>query len=388
VAKLQGCAKDNKVWEEWEDDIIRSNYGKLSYDEICGLLLNRTNQSVQHRRRKLGLETIHKNQITAGKWSEDDEQLLLNNIGKTTIQEIAKMVGRNFPSVASKLDRMKKKGIIDKHKFDRKLWAKEEDLLLLENYQEDVNKIKKLLPHRSRKAIHHRWRLLVPEDDKREQRTYTVNMDFFSTPSILNSYWAGFIAADGCLTEGKHLFSVGLQARDGYHLEQLAEDVGYSGTVRYFTDGDGYDKAAMFIWGVRQWFLDLEKYFSIAPRKSLTLIPPKIVDEEQIKSYIRGFVDGDGSVVFKSSKKCLIGVCGTYEMMEWVKLWFEKWVPPNESNYKASNVCGPYNTKIFYYKVHGNRALKVIQELLSVQTPYLKRKWDPVISYLRSNPLP
>jgi hypothetical protein len=377
MSKLQGCAAQNKVWEEWEDDVIRNNYGKLTYAGICNLLPGRTNQSVQHRRRKLGLESINKSSIAVEKWSDEDEKFLIKNYGVVPYSSLVKYLGRSAGSIAGKIRRLIKEDRLSYTVGPKEVWVKEEDDIIRNLYEtHTLKELTVLLPNRSKKSLIHRKKILGLDFDKRElNRTYSVNMDFFSEPNVLNSYWAGFIAADGCLTKKKHLFSIGLQARDGYHLEQLVKDVGYSGTVRYFTDNEGYDKAVVFIWGVKQWFLDLEKHFSIVPKKSLVLLPPKIITEECIKSYLRGFIDGDGSVIFDSNPtKCFIRVCGTKGMMEWVKFWFERWVPPEESNYKTSEVRGPYKTKIFYYSIHSRRALKIFEQLLSVDTPFLKRK--------------
>ena len=391
MEKLQGCTTNNKIWEEREDQIIRDNYGKLTYDEIANLLPGRTNQSIQHRRRKLGIETLHKELVTIEKWSLKQERALFDSLGKATIKEMCELTGRSFSSVSSKMDKLKKSGIIDINKFDRVRWSAEEDKLLIDNYSKDVNVLRELLPHRTKKSIHHRWRLLVPDDDKREQRTHEVNMNFFSVPDTNNCYWAGFHAADGCLTKNKHLLSIGLQQRDGYHLEQFAKDAGYSGTVYYNTTSEGYKKASLYIWGVKQWFADLKENFSLTPKKSLTLTPPLLHDEELVISFIRGLLDGDGSIEWVTRNKYgkdfwSVGVCGTYAMLEWVKSWFDEWSPISQTGRDLAQVCGPYKTKIYFYRVSGRRAGIILEKLLSVPTPFLKRKWLPVFDYFGIKP--
>ena len=50
---------------------------------------------------------------------------------------------------------------------------------------------------------------------------YNKNHDFFTVPNKLNSYWAGFIAADGCVT-GKHILAIKLSEKDKEHLQKIA----------------------------------------------------------------------------------------------------------------------------------------------------------------------
>ena len=48
----------------------------------------------------------------------------------------------------------------------------------------------------------------------RQYFRYTKNEDFFSVPNLTNSYWAGFIAADGHLTSKGATLQINIQARD------------------------------------------------------------------------------------------------------------------------------------------------------------------------------
>ena len=52
--------------------------------------------------------------------------------------------------------------------------------------------------------------------------TYATNKYYFSIPNMENSYWAGFLAADGCLWKRGDAVEIGLQERvSGKRAKQM-----------------------------------------------------------------------------------------------------------------------------------------------------------------------
>ena len=374
---FQGCAANSKEWENWEDKIIRDNYGKTSYSEMEKLLPGRTNQSIQHRRRKLNIKTKNKKNVAIEKWSDQETGFLMSNYGTLSFSELSKQLGKSIASVNQKVKRLVKDQLLVRVIGPSEPWSTQEDLCIITHYAStSVAELCNLLPNRTAKSIIHRKKTLNLDFDKRKlNRKYNINMNYFSIPTIENSYWAGFIAADGCLSPKKHLVSFGQKAEDGYLLEQLTKDCGFTGEVRYFTTKDDYEVASLFIWGVEQWFTDLKKNFNITPQKSLTLKPPKIIDEENIIAFIRGYIDGDGGIYPTNGPNTwTINITGTYEMLWWISNYFLSII----SEIKAR----PYKHKnIWAYSPSGERAIKILKKLLEIETPYLIRKWQPVIDY-------
>lgn len=255
-------------------------------------------------------------------------------------------------------------------------WTKEEDRLVEEKYYEiPVKELMELLPGRTQAAIELRAkRKLGLTKDKRTQRKYNINMNFFDEPNVLNSYWAGFIAADGCLTKKKHLVSFGIHWDDGYLLEQFIKDCEFEGKVVYTTTTEGWRKATLYIWGVAPWFESLKKNYELTPQKSLTLGPPNLVEEEHIKAYIRGYLDGDGHI-----NDARVGFVGSEGTMEFIKKQVDILVPWHGDRGR-SNVYQGTGEKVYRYAVVGKRSRMLIKELLKVETPYLERKWGKFIN--------
>lgn len=51
---------------------------------------------------------------------------------------------------------------------------------------------------------------------------YQKNHNFFKNKNPLNSYWAGFIAADGSISSKGNELKIALSAKDAGHLEKLS----------------------------------------------------------------------------------------------------------------------------------------------------------------------
>jgi transposase len=147
---------------------------------------------------------------------------------------------------------------------------------------------------------------------------YDFNSDFFKNDNEKSFYWAGFIAADGCVKEIKrkscnninYEFSLGLSKTDKDHLEKFKKDIGYDGpihdyliknSIRNSKWNDTYSSQISMTSKV--YFDDLKK-FNIVPMKSLIYTFPEwLIDHELINHFMRGYFDGDGSWYIGSSKK-------------------------------------------------------------------------------------
>lgn len=55
---------------------------------------------------------------------------------------------------------------------------------------------------------------------------YLLNKTFFRDFNELTCYWAGFIAADGCLRQNWRTLNFCLNAKDIEHLESFSKDIG------------------------------------------------------------------------------------------------------------------------------------------------------------------
>lgn len=193
----------------------------------------------------------------------------------------------------------------------------------------------------------------------------SFNENFFAEPNPTNSYWAGLIAADGCivLDRGYKILHLGLKSQDGAHLEKLQSSIG-AGVLQdkatYLeSTGKTYGSTAFKLYSEKI-CQDLNDNFNITPRKSLVLSPPPL-EGDCATAFVAGYVDGDGSYV-KDRNRPRLTALGTFEMLRWI-----------------SHVCGipkvPRKSQnIFIIAFCGNDAIRVRKLFHNLDLPLLERK--------------
>lgn len=227
---------------------------------------------------------------------------------------------------------------------------------------------------------------------------YTKNDNYWSEPNIENSYWAGFIAADGSVRYGKrsgYQLRLQLTESDKGVLDRLKLALEYSGSMRYipgklymYKEDNRSGFAAGYttrmkpqyyleISGAKQYLLDLNKWYNITPNKTFTLQPPNITDINLIKAYIIGYFDGDGSLFIRNNKYCSPGIkiVGTRLFITWVKSVLEDLT--NESfTLSSANSKARDNLNICALHKGGSGVYKFLDCLSDVNVPRLDRKWN------------
>lgn len=142
------------------------------------------------------------------------------------------------------------------------------------------------------------------------RKRYSADENFFEVPNVINSYWAGFLAADGCISNNTIILEI--HNKDEQHITKFCSSIKYNGAIYRRKNRD------MVSVGIRSHKIisDLGYNFNIIPRKAKVLLPPNITNKGNIRSFIRGYIDGDGCY---SDKYNLISVRGTKEMLLWMK---------------------------------------------------------------------
>jgi len=203
-------------------------------------------------------------------------------------------------------------------------------------------------------------------------RMYTRNDNAFSNITLEACYWAGFIAADGCLYNKREL-RVCLSNADKGHLEKLRNFIGYTGPLAQ----SKITTNLYLVVSSSQIYSDLNKNFNITPRKSLTLLPPIGLTYKQSLAYIIGYIDGDGSIGYNSYtykngtkyKFLRLRIIGTPMTLNWINLIFKKRaIPIQHCKSKISIIS--FNDRNLLIKLKGF--------ILDNSLPVLSRKWDKV----------
>ena len=217
---------------------------------------------------------------------------------------------------------------------------------------------------------------------------YTKNDEFFAEPSYNNCYWAGFIAADGCIanppTRQPYLV-IGLQRQDECLLEAFKNRCEYTGPITQ-KEQNGQGKyinsisysSFLSIRNCPKILKDLKDHFNIVSQKSLILKPPSLKDINLQLQFIIGLIDGDGHIGF-NGKNMKFELIGTKSLLEWVsQILFTL----EDAKYKPMTVYSKKLEKCFYINCSHQRAYKLLKKLEAIPTPYrLARKWDKIKEY-------
>jgi len=177
-------------------------------------------------------------------------------------------------------------------------------------------------------------------------------------------YWAGFLAADGCVHKDR--ISLGLMKPDVEHIRKFIE---FTKAEHQLGLCDKTNKARVSFHSTKI-AEDLLK-FGITPRKSLIYCPTVICINS--RDFLRGMVDGDGSVVAPGHKKCKYSRVKLFGTIESVSA-FKKYIDENVC--KTTSAIHKHSS-IFMFSTTGVVANKIIENLYGGNPKYaLNRKYD------------
>lgn len=333
-ARALGLLRPHWTWTPDEDAIIRQWYPSGAYDRILEGLPHRSLHAIKGRAHKLGLSRATGKYV---RWS---------------VQEMARLK-EMYGRVPFRL-------------------------------------VRRAIPTRSRFVIHNKARELGLIVNPVLRRTYQVDRTYFDLPNVQNSYWAGFLAADGCVyvdkERGYENLIVTLQARDREHLEQFRRAIGYTGPILESVQKGRYPMLRLALHNVPELTRALAKNFNIVPHKTLTLRPPRSLSDECALAFIAGLIDGDGNVSVRTPARgrkpvIRIDLVGSRWVLEWVRSYFDRLAPPRDGQ-TSSRVLPVKGRKAWEYRISANRALSAAKVLMSLPVPRLARKWDKLLPFV------
>lgn len=152
---------------------------------------------------------------------------------------------------------------------------------------------------------------------------YTCNYSFFQNiNSEEKAYWLGFIYADGYISNSRKnrkefKLSVGVSDIDKNHIQKLKNSLNSNHTTIIIPNKTVKLKSGRIINRSAQYRLDIynQKLVKdlmnkgLTPRKSNTCSLPNysIIDDNLFRHFVRGYFDGDGSIMKLKDNR--IGIC-------------------------------------------------------------------------------
>jgi DNA-binding Lrp family transcriptional regulator len=270
--------------------------------------------------------------------------------------------------------RLKKLGILKK-------WKKEIDINKLKNSYKKHQSIRKVAIELgiSHETARYKLKTLGVLN---EPIRYIWDDNYFSQDTAEVFYWAGFIAADGCVklhSKKYKQLSIGLSQKDHEHLEKFKKSIEFDGPIHKISSC-GIDKSEITI-SSDKIFDDLAR-FNIVPRKSLTYTFPEwLIKHPLVNHFMRGYNDGDGSfyIILKKNRK----TPQLYFSLRGTKEFLTEYRNILEDNCKIKkNINKPrFNEDIYTLEYGGNIVVKSIANFIykdSNSTVRLERKYNIV----------
>ena len=207
-------------------------------------------------------------------------------------------------------------------------------------------------------------------------RKYFHDEDFFEKiDSEEKAYWLGFMFADGYIVDnekryGQDAFGLALAKDSIDSLEKFKKSIKATNPITWDTSKKGSQPQGRLLMRSQKTVNDLIDKGCVK-QKSLILQPPKNIPDDLIRHFIRGFFDGDGSLIkyerTKNSIAYSINITSTYEMVKWIKQVFQIGQIFPEKRREQT----------WYFTVDGNQqVIKLYHYLYDEATIWMDRKYN------------
>lgn len=218
---------------------------------------------------------------------------------------------------------------------------------------------------------------------QRNNQTYKYLENAFDCiDSEENAYWLGFLYADGYISkEARRGIELCLAEVDKGHIEKFRNWICKDKpiTEKYtLVKGKMFKAYRVHISNrhVRESLINL----GCTPNKSLSIEFPQNIPEHLISHFVRGYVDGDGSIGIYSGK-AMFDVCsGSEQFLVSLQEYFVNTIP----EYTVVKIQKDKRSNVFKFAKGGsNSVISILNHLYGNANVYLQRKYDKYQEILR-----
>jgi hypothetical protein len=198
-------------------------------------------------------------------------------------------------------------------------------------------------------------------------RKYKLDEAYFDLiDSEEKAYYLGLMYADGANSTTNYQVAIGLQEKDRPTLERMRIALNYEADLEFKKGEQRADSYRLYIYS-KYMSRSLAKLGCLSP-KSLTLVFPTFLLPGLIRHFIRGYVDGDGSVTVTPPKSYRLEIAGTQPFCEEVSHIFK-------DTLSVSGKVRKHGSVYTWYK-NGQEAIKVMSWLYDDSKVRMERKFD------------
>ncbi|OGJ15857.1 hypothetical protein A3K73_01685 [Candidatus Pacearchaeota archaeon RBG_13_36_9] len=221
------------------------------------------------------------------------------------------------------------------------------------------------------------WRLT----EQRYCQKYPVNIHFFDVLTPKNAWVLGWISSDGFINKNKesHAFGLKLNKKDIDVLIKIKNLIGYAGPILEYKTflkktNKNYSECLLKISNKR--IVKRLEELGICSNKSQNERFPieiKVSDNEAlIKNFIKGFFEGDGSIIY-TKNSLLFQIVGTKEILRDIQYFLMRYLMLNKTKL-TRNILDKNHWALRY---RGNKqTIKIFDWLYSDNELCLNRKYN------------
>lgn len=220
---------------------------------------------------------------------------------------------------------------------------------------------------------------------KNKIRNYGVNDSFFSQENYNEEsfYWAGFLAADGCISirknfNGKNII-LNLAEKDISHLEKFKKAVSSNHPIKKYIvknskiNANWSDRPMCKITiGSHKIVGDLARFNIVSRKTKIYDLPDWIINHHLLNHFLRGYFDGDGNIWIHKRKNMKdqykMSLAGNYSFLNNVGDFIC-------NNLNITNKSINYNGGVYVLSYGGNNLTKKVGSYLyNNSNIFLERK--------------
>ncbi len=196
------------------------------------------------------------------------------------------------------------------------------------------------------------------------------------------SYWLGFLYADGCILSTRN--SIALKLKDKEHVEKFREFIGGKQKIhKCIQRWDGFAHLSslyQYSIGSQQIVRDLA-HWGCMPRKTNLIRMPDFLTDNLVRHFIRGFVDGDGTIHCTTARnEWRLSVCGNKSFL----LGLQRYLVKACSLSYTALVQTKHSPDVYNLRYSGNLQVpRVVDWLYRDAIVYLDCKYEIAMHCLR-----
>ena len=231
-------------------------------------------------------------------------------------------------------------------------------------------------PYNTLRVILKEENVLIRSKKEYTQKFY-CNENFFDDIDNENkAYWLGFFYADGYICNKRkytnYKIGITLSEKDKCHLEKFKKDIEYTGEIKTYANFSSYSNnpySRIIITSDKLAISLIKKGCLLNKTKELFFPSQDVVPLKFQKDFIRGLIDGDGSLIILRNGEYKISFTGTYEICKGILDYFGY---ENKINHNPKKKEFTY-----YFSIGGkNKLLNFLDQIYENSTIYLDRKYE------------